>query len=179
MLAMLQSNDRHLHSGHNFLNRLCVEDSFLVSWAGNAGNAVTPRRAGLVEMAGPSILRGCGTGGGGAGFGTTGCDPGSSDICKMDTEWKTSATARKPELAELGICPRFNWHLHQRSAMSNDTKSRIMLWLFILLLCMFSFFAGRVTRADTYMAPTTPTALDVKIDALKAWKLLHSDFAIT
>ena len=52
--------------------------------------------------------------------------------------------------------------------MSNDTKSRIMLWLFILLLCMFSFFAGRVTRADTYMAPKTPTALDVKIDALKA-----------
>jgi hypothetical protein len=33
--------------------------------------------------------------------------------------------------------------------MSNDTKSRIMLWLFIFLLCMFSFFAGRVTRADT------------------------------
>jgi hypothetical protein len=31
MLAMLQSNDRHLHSGHNFLNQLCVEDSFLVS----------------------------------------------------------------------------------------------------------------------------------------------------
>src|SRR5215467_12497107 len=24
LLAMLQSNDRHLHSGHNFLNGLCV-----------------------------------------------------------------------------------------------------------------------------------------------------------
>jgi hypothetical protein len=43
-----------------------------------------------------------------------------------------------------------------------------MLWLFILLLCMFSFFAGRVTRADTYVAPKTPTAMDVRIDALKA-----------
>jgi hypothetical protein len=49
--------------------------------------------------------------------------------------------------------------------MSNDTKSRIMLWLFLFLLCMFSFFAGIVARADTYMAPKTPTALDVKIDA--------------
>ena len=46
--------------------------------------------------------------------------------------------------------------------MSNDTKSRIMLWLYIFLLCMFSFFAGIVARADTYMAPKTPTALDVK-----------------
>ena len=51
--------------------------------------------------------------------------------------------------------------------MSNDTKSRIMLWLYIFLLCMFSFFAGIVARADTYMAPKTPTALDVKIDALQ------------
>jgi hypothetical protein len=51
--------------------------------------------------------------------------------------------------------------------MSNDTKSRIMLWLYIFLLCMFSFFAGIVARADTYMASKTPTALDVKIDALK------------
>jgi hypothetical protein len=42
--------------------------------------------------------------------------------------------------------------------MSNDAKSRIMLWLFIFLMCMFSFFAGRVTRADTYMAPKTLTA---------------------
>lgn len=50
---------------------------------------------------------------------------------------------------------------------SNDTKSRIMLWLYIFLLCMFSFFAGIVARADTYMAPKTPTALDVKIHALK------------
>ena len=52
--------------------------------------------------------------------------------------------------------------------MSNETKSRIMLWLFIVLLCLFSFFAGKVTRADTYTAQETPTALDVKIDALKA-----------
>lgn len=51
---------------------------------------------------------------------------------------------------------------HQKSAMSDDTKSRIMLWLFIFLLCMFSFFAGLVARADTYMAQETPTALDVK-----------------
>jgi hypothetical protein len=41
--------------------------------------------------------------------------------------------------------------------MSNDTKSRIMLWLFLFLLCMFSFFAGIVARADTYMAQETPT----------------------
>ena len=51
--------------------------------------------------------------------------------------------------------------------MNNDTKSRIMLWLFIFLLCMFSFLAGRVTGADTYIAPKTPTALNVKIDALQ------------
>jgi len=56
--------------------------------------------------------------------------------------------------------------------MSNETKSRIMLWLFIVLLCLFSFFAGKVTRADTYMAQETPTALDVKIDALQ----LHGIF---
>ena len=34
--------------------------------------------------------------------------------------------------------------------MSNEAKSRIMLWLFILFCCFCSFLMGRVARADTY-----------------------------
>jgi hypothetical protein len=33
--------------------------------------------------------------------------------------------------------------------MSDESKSRILLWLFILFLCVCSFFVGRVARADT------------------------------
>ena len=32
--------------------------------------------------------------------------------------------------------------------MSNEAKSRIMLWLFIMLLCTFAFLMGRRARAD-------------------------------
>lgn len=41
--------------------------------------------------------------------------------------------------------------------MSNEAKSRIMLWLFILFCCLCSFFAGRVAKADSITATTDGT----------------------